>query len=36
MTFRGKPHTVTITAMARELVGYLWAALHPDAAALAE
>jgi transposase len=31
MSLRGKPHAKTIVAMARELVGYLWAALHPDA-----
>jgi transposase len=31
MSRRGKEHTKTITAMARELVGYIWAALHPDA-----
>jgi transposase len=32
MTHRGTPHPKVIVAMARELVGYLWAALHPDAA----
>jgi hypothetical protein len=31
MSSRGKAHNTVITAMARELVGYLWAALHPDA-----
>ena len=31
MSGRGKEHAKTITAMARELVGYIWAALHPDA-----
>jgi transposase len=31
MSARGKSHPKTIVAMARELVGYLWAALHPDA-----
>jgi transposase len=31
MTARGKLHNKTVVAMARELVGYLWAALHPDA-----
>jgi transposase len=31
MSGRGKEHTKTIAAMARELVGYIWAALHPDA-----
>ena len=30
MLARGKPSPKTIVAMARELVGYLWAALHPD------
>lgn len=32
MSGRGKEHNKTVTAMARELVGYIWAALHPDAA----
>lgn len=32
MSGRGKEHNKTVTAMARELAGYLWAALHPDAA----
>ena len=31
MTANGKPSPKVIVAMARELVGYLWAALHPDA-----
>lgn len=31
MSARGKHHNTTIVAMARELVGYLWAALHPQA-----
>lgn len=31
MTQRGIVHPKVIVAMARELVGYLWAALHPDA-----
>jgi transposase len=31
MTQRGAPQPKVIVAMARELVGYLWAALHPDA-----
>jgi len=31
MSARGKASPKTIVAMARELVGYLWAALHPDA-----
>jgi transposase len=31
MTRRGTIHPKVIVAMARELVGYLWAALHPDA-----
>jgi transposase len=31
MSGRGKEHAKTITAMARELVGYIWATLHPDA-----
>ena len=31
MNARGKHHNTTIVAMARELVGYLWAALHPNA-----
>ena len=31
MSGRGKEHNKTIAAMARELVGYIWAALHPDA-----
>jgi transposase len=31
MTANGKPGPKVIVAMARELVGYLWAALHPDA-----
>ncbi len=30
MMIRGKPHPKTIVAMARELVGYLWAVLHPS------
>jgi transposase len=32
MNERGKPHNKVVVAIARELVGYLWAALHPDAA----
>lgn len=32
MTAQGKPHHKIVIAIARELVGYLWAALHPDAA----
>ena len=31
MSARGKLHNKTIVAMARELVGYIWAALHPNA-----
>jgi transposase len=31
MSARGKASPKTIVAMARELVGYLWAALHPEA-----
>ena len=31
MTNRGIAHPKVIVAMAREMVGYLWAALHPDA-----
>jgi hypothetical protein len=31
MIARGKPGPKVITAMARELVGYLWAVLHPQA-----
>lgn len=31
MSARGKPSPKVIVAMARELVGYLWAALHPEA-----
>jgi transposase len=31
MSARGKLHNKTIIAMARELVGYIWAALHPNA-----
>jgi transposase len=31
MTMRGKSQPKTIVAMARELVGYLWATLHPQA-----
>jgi transposase len=31
MSGRGKEHNKTIAAMARELVGYIWAALHPHA-----
>ena len=31
MTRRGVPHNKTVVAMARELVGYLWAALYPHA-----
>lgn len=34
MSGRGKEHNKTVTAMARELAGYIWAALHPDAAAM--
>ena len=30
MTFKGKPTQKVVVAMARELVGYLWAALQPD------
>jgi len=30
MMARGKPHPKTIVAMARELVGYLWAVLYPE------
>ena len=33
MTLHGKVHPKTIVAMARELTGYLWAVLHPAAAA---
>ena len=33
MTERGTIHPKTIVAMARELTGYLWAVLHPDASA---
>ena len=29
MSARGKPHPKTVVAMARELVGYLWATLQP-------
>lgn len=29
MSVRGKPHPKTVVAMARELVGYLWATLQP-------
>ena len=29
MNARGKPHPKTVVAMARELVGYLWATLYP-------
>jgi len=29
MSARGKPNPKTVVAMARELVGYLWATLHP-------
>jgi transposase len=28
----GKPHNKVVVALARELVGYVWAALHPNAA----
>ena len=31
MTARVKLHNKLVVAMARELVGYLWAALHPNA-----
>jgi transposase len=31
MSARGKLHNKTVVAMARELVGYIWAALHPNA-----
>jgi transposase len=31
MTLRGKPLPKTVTAMARELVSYIWAVLHPHA-----
>lgn len=34
MTAQGKPHHKIVIAIARELVGYLWAALHPDAVAM--
>jgi transposase len=30
MSVRGKPHNKVVVAMAREFVGYLWAALQPD------
>ena len=33
MTLQGKIQPKTIVAMARELTGYLWAVLHPDATA---
>ena len=33
MMMHGKPQPKVIVAMARELVGYLWATLHPQAAA---
>ncbi len=32
MTFRGKPTQKTVVAMARELVGYLWAVMCPERA----
>ncbi len=32
MSMRGKPNPKTVVAMARELVGYLWATLHPSTA----
>ena len=32
MAARGKPHNKIVVAIARELVGYIWAALHPGAA----
>jgi transposase len=32
MAARGKPHNKIVVAQARELVGYLWATLHPDLA----
>jgi transposase len=35
MSLRGKAHNVTIAAMARELAGYIWAALNSDARDLA-
>jgi transposase len=31
MTLQGKPYPKVVVAVARELAGYLWAALHPDA-----
>ena len=33
MAARGKPHNKIVVATARELVGYIWAALHPGVAA---
>ena len=33
MTERGTIHPKVIVAIARELTGYIWAVLHPDAAA---
>lgn len=35
MVARGKPHNKIVVAIARELVGYLWAALYPAATARA-
>jgi len=34
MSTQGKPHHKIVIAIARELVGYLWATLHPDATAM--
>jgi transposase len=34
MAARGKPHNKIVVAQARELVGYIWAVLHPAAADL--
>ena len=35
MVARGKPHNKIVVAIARELVGYLWAALYPTATSAA-
>jgi transposase len=35
MTLRGKAQPKIVVALARELAGFIWAALHPDAAAAA-
>ena len=35
LTNRGKHHNVAVVAVARELVGFIWAILHPNLGVMA-